>query len=53
MTSGCRTANAHDLAAEVLKQMDDYKINGILVTDETGKLVGALNMHDLLRAGIL
>ncbi len=53
MTSGCHTASPQDLAAEVLKQMDDYKINGLLVTDETGKLVGALNMHDLLKAGIL
>jgi len=53
MTKGCKTAHAHDLAAKVLKQMDDFKINGILITDENNKLIGALNMHDLLRAGIV
>lgn len=53
MTKNCKTANAHDLAAEVLKQMDDFKINGIMVTDENNKLIGALNMHDLLRAGVV
>lgn len=53
MTKGCKTAHAHDLAAEVLKQMDDFKINAILVTDENNRLIGALNMHDLLRAGIV
>lgn len=53
MTKGCKTANGHDLAAEVLKQMDDYKINGIMVTDKNNKLIGALNMHDLLRAGVV
>jgi arabinose-5-phosphate isomerase len=53
MTKGCKTASGHDLAVEVLKQMDDFKINGILVTDENNKLIGALNMHDLLRAGVV
>jgi arabinose-5-phosphate isomerase len=53
MTKGCKTANGHDLAAEVLKQMDDFKINAILVTDENNRLIGALNMHDLLRAGVV
>jgi arabinose-5-phosphate isomerase len=53
MTADCKTASEHDLAAEVLKMMDDHKINGILVTDENNKLLGALNMHDLLRAGVV
>jgi len=45
--------DAHDLAAEVLKMMDDFKINGVLVTDADNRLIGALNMHDLLRAGVV
>ena len=53
MTRNCKTVDAHDLAAEVLKLMEDHKINGALVTDENNRLIGALNMHDLLRAGVM
>lgn len=53
MTRNCKTVDAHDLAAGVLKLMDDHKINGALVTDKDGRLIGALNMHDLLRAGVV
>ena len=53
MTASCKTASEHDLAAEILKMMDDHKINGVLVTDSDNRLVGALNMHDLLRAGVV
>ncbi|PCS23335.1 KpsF/GutQ family sugar-phosphate isomerase [Candidatus Enterovibrio escicola] len=44
--------NAKLLAAEGLKLMEEKKINGLLVTDNN-KLVGALNMHDLLKAGVM
>ncbi|OEE51880.1 D-arabinose 5-phosphate isomerase [Enterovibrio norvegicus] len=40
------------LAAEGLKLMEEKKINGLLVTRQ-GILVGALNMHDLLKAGVM
>jgi arabinose-5-phosphate isomerase len=53
MTSNCKTVDAHDLAAEVLKLMEDHKINDALVTDSDNRLIGALNMHDLLRAGVV
>lgn len=53
MTANCKTADEHDLAVEALKLMDDFNINGILVTDKNNKLIGALNMHDLLRAGVV
>jgi arabinose-5-phosphate isomerase len=53
MTGECRTVNAHDLAAEALKLMDDYRINAVLVTNEDNLLIGALNMHDLLEAGVV
>lgn len=53
MTTKCKTANEHDLAAETLKLMDDFNINGVMVVDENNTLIGALNMHDLLRAGVV
>lgn len=53
MTKNCKTVDAQDLAAEVLKLMEDHKINGALVTDQDNRLIGALNMHDLLRAGVM
>ena len=53
MTADCKTVDATDLAAEVLKLMEDHKINGALVTDAHNRLIGALNMHDLLRAGVM
>ncbi len=40
------------LAAEALKMMEDHNISALLVVDEQHKLKGALNMHDLLRAGL-
>ena len=47
------TANAELLAAEALALMESRKINALLVTDADGRLVGALNMHDLLRARVV
>jgi arabinose-5-phosphate isomerase len=41
------------LAAEAVNLMQQKRINGLLVTDDTGKLAGALNMMDMLRARIL
>ena len=53
MTAGCKTARQGMLAAEALQVMEEYKINALLVVDNEGQLVGALNMHDLLRAGVV
>lgn len=41
------------LAAEAVRYMEENKINGLLATDAQGRLSGALNMHDLLRAGVV
>lgn len=41
------------LAAEALQIMEERKINGLLVVDANRHPVGALNMHDLLRAGVV
>ncbi|MBI5451098.1 MAG: KpsF/GutQ family sugar-phosphate isomerase [Gammaproteobacteria bacterium] len=53
MTANCRTISGDMLAAEALQQMEQYKIGALLVVDTERRLVGALNMHDLLRAGVI
>lgn len=53
MTSGGRVIEKGVLAAEALRIMETYKINGLFVVDKNHHLMGALNMHDLLRAGVL
>ncbi|WP_297467299.1 KpsF/GutQ family sugar-phosphate isomerase [Acidithiobacillus sp.] len=47
------TIAAEALAAEALALMEHQRIGALLVTDGGARLVGALNMHDLLRAGIV
>ncbi|OZB37746.1 MAG: D-arabinose 5-phosphate isomerase [Halothiobacillus sp. 14-56-357] len=47
-----RTCTADKLAAEALAIMERDKINGLIVTDDQSRVIGALNMHDLLRAGV-
>jgi arabinose-5-phosphate isomerase len=41
------------LAAEALQLMQERKINALLVVNRDNQLVGALNMHDMLRAGVV
>jgi arabinose-5-phosphate isomerase len=53
MTRNCKTGRANMLAAEGLKLMQEHKINALLIVDDDDHLVGALNMHDLLLAGVL
>ena len=53
MTPHGKTARAEMLAAEALKIMEDHKINALVVVDDQDNPVGALNMHDLLRAGVM
>jgi arabinose-5-phosphate isomerase len=53
MTSGGVTITAERLAAEALRLMEERKINALLVIDAQHRLTGALNMHDLLRAGVV
>jgi len=47
------TISANQLAVEAIELMETKKINGLLVTDDEGKLVGAFNMHDLLKAKVV
>ncbi len=53
MTLHGKTARAEMLAAQALKIMEDNKINALVVVDNDDRPVGALNMHDLLRAGVM
>jgi len=53
MTRPCKVIQADILAAEAMQIMEAKKINALLVVDENKNLQGALNMHDLLRAGIV
>lgn len=53
MTSGGKTLPANTLAAEALNFMQQHRINDLLIVDESNKLTGALNMQDMLRAGVI
>ena len=52
MTTNFTTAKKEMLAAEALQIMESKKINAFPVVDEQNNLVGVVNMHDLLRAGV-
>lgn len=53
MTKNCKTIQKDALAAKALHVMDEFKITGLLVTEQDGKLVGVIHMHDLLHAGVV
>ena len=53
MTPGGKRIAPERLAVEALNMMEEKKINALLVVDAEGRLCGALNMHDLLRAGVM
>ncbi len=53
MTTDCKTVHPGMLAAEALQIMDSTKINALPVVNDNNELVGALNMHDMLRAGVV
>ncbi|HKJ22065.1 MAG TPA: KpsF/GutQ family sugar-phosphate isomerase [Gammaproteobacteria bacterium] len=53
MTRTFKSVRPDMLAAEALHIMDESRINALLVVDDDRRLIGALNMHDLLRAGVV
>jgi len=53
MTSPGKRVTGTELAAEAAHLMEKYRITALPVVDAQGVLVGALNVHDLLRAGVL
>ena len=53
MTRSPYTIDAQRLAVEAVQMMEEHKINQLLAVDGAGKLLGALNMHDLFRAKVV
>jgi arabinose-5-phosphate isomerase len=53
MTVGCSVISPGLLAAEAMQIMEQKRINALIVVDEEQHAIGALNMHDLIRAGIV
>ncbi len=53
MTRSPKTIGAERLAVEAARLMEPHKISGLIVVDEAGHAVGALNIHDLLRARVV
>jgi arabinose-5-phosphate isomerase len=53
MAKNPKTVLANRLAVEAAHLLEQYQINGLLVVDDQNRLVGALNIHDLLRARVV
>lgn len=53
MTRHAKTVRANSLAAEAVLLMETHRITSLIVVDADDILVGALNVHDLLRAGVV
>ena len=53
MSKNPRTIAADKLAAEAVSIMEKFRINQLLVTDDNGKLIGALHIHDLTVAKVI
>ena len=53
MSRNAKTVTPGTLAAEAVHIMETHRITSLIVVDEHRKIVGALNVHDLLRAGVI
>jgi arabinose-5-phosphate isomerase len=53
MTVSAKTIAARELAAEAVHLMEVHRITALPVADAHGRLIGALNVHDLMRAGVV
>ena len=53
MHKGGITVGPETMAAEAVHVLEEKKITALLVVDDDGLLVGALNIHDLFRAGVM
>ena len=47
------TARPDMMAAEAVRILEENKITALLIVDDNEVLVGALNIHDLFRAGVM
>jgi arabinose-5-phosphate isomerase len=53
MTHDAKTVRSDTLAAEALLSMERHRITALLVVDADDRVIGALNVHDLMRAGVV
>ena len=53
MTRGAKSVREDTLAAEAVHLMEEFRITSLLVLDAANRAVGALNVHDLMRAGVV
>jgi arabinose-5-phosphate isomerase len=53
MTHGARTIGAREFAAAAVALMEEHRVTSLLVLDSERRLAGALNVNDLLRAGVV
>jgi arabinose-5-phosphate isomerase len=53
MTADPKIIGPRELAAEAVHLMELHRITALPVVDASRQLVGALNVHDLLRAGVV
>ncbi len=53
MTRSAKTVCADMLAAQAVHLMETHGITSLLVVDAEGRVTGALNVHDLMRAGVV
>lgn len=53
MTPGGRTVGPRELAAGAAHLMETHRVTALLVVDAERHLLGALNVHDLMRAGVV
>ena len=53
MTPGGKSVREDMLAAEAVRLMEEFRITSLLVVDADRRAVGALNVHDLMRAGVV
>lgn len=53
MTKSFLVLDAHLLAVEALRILEEKRVNGSFIIDDNKQPIGAFNMHDLLQSGIV
>ena len=53
MHEECKVTGPDVMAAEAVHIIEENKITGLLVVDPDNRVIGALNIHDLFRAGVM
>lgn len=53
MTKNPKTISEDELAAKALTVMEKHSITSLVVPDDSGKTIGIIQLHDILRRGII